>query len=77
MAKNYSNFINGKWTRSQSRVTFDNINPANTAEVVGRFPESDEEDIEKAEWVNIETFLNSGKKIYGNIKDVLKLAKQT
>lgn len=31
-----------------------------------------EEDIEKAEWVNIEAFLNSGKKIYGNIKDVIR-----
>jgi len=48
MAKQYYNFLNGKWTRPHSKVYFDNINPADTSDVVGRFPESDGEDVEKA-----------------------------
>src|SRR3954466_14134762 len=32
---NYKNFINGKWVESSSTKTVDNINPANTDEVIG------------------------------------------
>ncbi len=34
-----------------------------------------EEDIEKAEWVKIEDFLESGKTVYGSIKDILQIAR--
>src|SRR5207253_11209394 len=32
---NYRNFIGGKWIESTSAKTVNNINPANTAEVIG------------------------------------------
>ena len=31
----YRNFINGKWIESTSAKTVDNINPSNTADVIG------------------------------------------
>ncbi|MCA1850285.1 MAG: aldehyde dehydrogenase family protein [Acidobacteria bacterium] len=44
----YHNYINGQWTPSASGETFENINPADTRDVVGRFPLSTAEDIERA-----------------------------
>ncbi len=44
-AKTYSNYINGEWVASSSGETFENVNPANTREVVGRFPLSTAEDM--------------------------------
>lgn len=46
--KTYKNFINGEWVKSHTGSTFDNINPANTDEVVGTFQQSDEQDINDA-----------------------------
>lgn len=48
MAKVYSNFIDGKWVASVTGKTFDNINPANTADVIGSFQDSNEADIKQA-----------------------------
>src|SRR3989338_3627546 len=48
MAQSNLNFIDGKWLPPHSKVYFDNINPADSRDVIGRFPESDQEDIEKA-----------------------------
>jgi len=48
MADVYKNFINGKWIETKSGKTFKNINPANTEDVVGIFPSSDEKDVNKA-----------------------------
>ena len=46
--KTYHNFIGGEWVRSSSGETFDNVNPANTDEIVGRFPKSTAEDVDAA-----------------------------
>jgi acyl-CoA reductase-like NAD-dependent aldehyde dehydrogenase len=48
MAKEYKNFINGKWIACLSGKTFDNVNPANTDDVIGSFQDSDERDIQQA-----------------------------
>ena len=40
----YDNYIGGRWIRSQSGHTFENRNPANTADLIGVFPESSADD---------------------------------
>jgi alpha-ketoglutaric semialdehyde dehydrogenase len=42
------NYINGNWKSSSSGDTFDNVNPANTSEVVGRFQQSTCKDVDEA-----------------------------
>lgn len=44
----YYNYIGGEWVKSASGEWFDNINPADTTDVVGRFPKSNEEDVNRA-----------------------------
>lgn len=46
--KVYKNFINGEWVKSHTGETFQNINPANTDEVVGIFQQSDAQDVDAA-----------------------------
>ncbi len=46
--KVYKNYIEGKWKASSSGETFDNVNPANTREVIGRFQKSNAEDVDDA-----------------------------
>jgi acyl-CoA reductase-like NAD-dependent aldehyde dehydrogenase len=46
--KTYHNYINGEWVASSSGETFENINPADTRDVVGRFPVSTKEDVDLA-----------------------------
>jgi len=48
MSKVYKNYINGKWQVSSSGETFENINPSNTKQVLGRFQKSNQKDINKA-----------------------------
>ncbi|MFQ5715935.1 MAG: aldehyde dehydrogenase family protein, partial [Nitrospinales bacterium] len=48
MAKLYKNFINGEWRASESGETFDNVNPANPKQVLGRFQKSTRKDVELA-----------------------------
>ncbi len=48
MTRTYKNYINGKWVRSRTGECFENINPANTGDVIGRFQKSDREDVEQA-----------------------------
>ena len=48
MAKEFKNYIDGKWQRSASGKTFENINPANCTEVVGRFQQSNRKDVNSA-----------------------------
>jgi len=43
--KTYQNYINGKWVASESGEMFENINPADTRDIVGRFPLSTNDDI--------------------------------
>ena len=44
----YKNYIGGEWVKSASGEYFDNLNPADTNDVVGRFPKSTAEDVDKA-----------------------------
>jgi aldehyde dehydrogenase (NAD+) len=46
--KAYHNFIGGEWVKSTSGEWFENINPADTNDIVGRFPKSDAEDVNRA-----------------------------
>jgi aldehyde dehydrogenase (NAD+) len=44
----FRNFIGGEWVESTTGETFDSINPANTADVVGTFQRSDKNDVVSA-----------------------------
>jgi aldehyde dehydrogenase (NAD+) len=46
--KTYHNYIAGEWVKSSSAETFENANPADTSDIVGRFPLSNEEDVRQA-----------------------------
>ncbi len=46
--KVYKNFINGEWVDSVSRESFENLNPANHGELIGLFPHSTPEDVNRA-----------------------------
>src|SRR5215218_1712545 len=46
--KSYPNYIGGEWVASASGEWFENANPADTRDVVGRFPTSDASDVERA-----------------------------
>ena len=48
MAKNYQNFIAGEWVAPATGVYLDNTNPADVNDLIGRFPDSDARDVEKA-----------------------------
>jgi alpha-ketoglutaric semialdehyde dehydrogenase len=47
-AKTYHNYIGGEWVKSASGEWFENTNPADTRDVIGRFPASNEEDVNAA-----------------------------
>jgi aldehyde dehydrogenase (NAD+) len=44
----YQNFIGGRWVASSSGEWIENRNPADTRDLVGRFPRSTESDVDKA-----------------------------
>src|SRR5215218_10038463 len=46
--KTYQNYINGEWVDSQSGEMFENINPADNRDIVGRFPLSTSDDVNAA-----------------------------
>ncbi|HKO60035.1 MAG TPA: aldehyde dehydrogenase family protein [Pyrinomonadaceae bacterium] len=46
--KTYQNYIGGKWVPSESGEVSENINPADTADVIGRFPLSTSHDVNDA-----------------------------
>jgi aldehyde dehydrogenase (NAD+) len=46
--KTYQNYIDGEWVGSQSGEMFENINPADTRDIVGRFPLSTSDDVNAA-----------------------------
>ena len=48
MAKNFRNFIAGKWVAPSTGQYFENRNPADTTDVIGCFPDSGAEDVEAA-----------------------------
>lgn len=47
-AKVFKNLIAGEWVESRSGQTFENLNPANTKDVVGIFPRSNQDDVNAA-----------------------------
>src|SRR2546421_3509130 len=47
-AQTYKNFIDGAWVASHSGKTFENLNPADTRDVIGVFQASDKRDIDDA-----------------------------
>lgn len=46
--KTYNNFIGGEWIASASGEYFENVNPADKTDIVGRFPKSTAEDVDNA-----------------------------
>src|SRR5215216_3825897 len=46
--KKFNNFIAGKWVSPESGEYFDNRNPADRGDVIGKFPLSDRRDLERA-----------------------------
>src|SRR2546423_7806012 len=46
--KTFSNYIGGKWIQSESGEGFENINPADTQDIIGRFPLSTSDDVNAA-----------------------------
>src|SRR3989339_1408513 len=44
----FKNYINGQWGTAKSGQTFDNINPANHNDIIGKFPLSGQEDVDDA-----------------------------
>ncbi|HET7111535.1 MAG TPA: aldehyde dehydrogenase family protein, partial [Gemmatimonadales bacterium] len=48
MPKTFKNFINGEWCDPRSGAWFENRNPADTGDLIGRFPDSGAADIEAA-----------------------------
>ncbi len=46
--KTYQNYIGGKWVPSESREVSENINPADTQDIIGRFPLSTPQDVNDA-----------------------------
>ncbi len=48
MAKTFKNFIAGEWVAPATGSYFDNRNPADTSDLIGRFPDSDRRDVDAA-----------------------------
>src|SRR5437870_5893493 len=46
--REYKNYIDGLWTESSSGKTFDDINPADSGDVIGTFQESNADDLNGA-----------------------------
>jgi acyl-CoA reductase-like NAD-dependent aldehyde dehydrogenase len=44
----YYNYIGGEWVKSASGEWFENVNPADKSDVIGRFPQSNGDDVGKA-----------------------------
>src|ERR1044071_7213488 len=47
-AKTYRNFIGGEWVNARGGQTFENLNPADSRELIGVFQRSDRRDVEEA-----------------------------
>ena len=48
MAHVYQNYIGGGWVPAASGQTFDDLNPADRDDLIGRFPRSDAQDVDRA-----------------------------
>src|SRR5215471_13528379 len=54
--EDYLNYIAGKWVAPSSGKYIDNRNPADTRELIGRFPASNSDDVDRAVEVAAEAF---------------------
>ena len=48
MPERFQNYIGGKWTDAATTDTFESVNPARRSDVIGRFPASSEDDVNRA-----------------------------
>jgi alpha-ketoglutaric semialdehyde dehydrogenase len=48
MATEFKNFIGGQWVAPSTGAYFDNVNPADPDDLIGRFPDSDRADVDRA-----------------------------
>ena len=48
MSERYQNYIGGSWLDASNGETFENLNPARTRDLIGRFPKSTEKDVDQA-----------------------------
>jgi acyl-CoA reductase-like NAD-dependent aldehyde dehydrogenase len=48
MAKSFQNFIGGRWVAPSGGAYIQNRNPADTRQIIGRFPDSRRKDVERA-----------------------------
>ena len=48
MAKTFKNFIGGSWVAPSTGTWFENRNPADTRDLIGRFPDSGAADVQAA-----------------------------
>ena len=48
MSQSFKNYISGEWVDAASGETFENRNPADTNDLIGTFPSSSAEDVERA-----------------------------
>ena len=48
MSERFQNYIGGSWIDSSGGDTFDDVNPARTSDVIGRFPDSTSDDVDEA-----------------------------
>ena len=48
MPERFQNYIGGSWIDSSNGDTFEDVNPARTSDVIGRFPDSTSEDVDRA-----------------------------
>ena len=55
-ARTYHNYIGGQWIPSASGEAFENVNPANVRDVIGRFPLSTREDVDAAVGAALKAF---------------------
>lgn len=46
--KVFQNFIAGEWRAAASGATFDDVNPADTRDIIGKFPKSSAADVQRA-----------------------------
>ena len=44
----FKNFVGGQWVAPSTGAYFDNLNPADSKDLIGRFPDSDKPDVEAA-----------------------------
>ena len=55
-ARIYKNFIDGEWVEARTGETFENLNPADTRDVVGIFQKSGPEDVHEAVAAALQAF---------------------